>query len=216
MLGNHAWSFALDEGILTFKLPHELLQLSVQAVGTESTDHRTWLWSWANAASGISPKVLGCAQQVRAHGQGHAIPELIDAEQPLSAFVNGPVLASLAVGLCRAAFYFDVAYAGGVLYVLCKDPRYKRSVTKPLQRIHKVFPLLLRALPVANARAAYQSYLRFYRLHVQVDGNTLIATLPHLMAANTETAQPLPLPNDHTQLVAHFTLQDQLADLQLR
>jgi len=235
MLGKARWSFALEQGTLAFSQPHEMLQLSVQLLGTESQDSNTWLWAWANQESGIPTKSLEAVQQLRSIGQTQQVPELMQSELALTEEINGGRLAAIATGICRAACYFRVAYPGGVLYMLIKDAQYKRSVRHPLQRIAKLFPAFAkeRDALLLNQRTAYLSYLSFYRLSVSMDRaideegpSTITAILP---ARITDAADPssiaanaqdrftaIPMINaDSSQLIAQFDAAHQLVALQL-
>lgn len=197
MLGKSGWSFSLDEGILAFRLPHETLQLSVQLLGSESTAAQTWLWSWANTDSVIPAPLLAAADQLRSLGQTDQIPEFTTEVLSLSPDVNGSRIAAIATGVARAACYFRVAYPGGVLYMLIKDARYKRSVRHPLQRIARIFPLFAPEIRVKKQREAYLHYLTFYRLVIRQEENRIFACSAPLSAEPTavpaESFDPLQL-----------------------
>ena len=218
------WSFSLDEGVLALQLPHEKLQLNVQILGTESAEDRTWLWAWANADSGIKPYLLKSAEQLRHIGHEAGIPELHTPSLPLSAQINAGTLMAIASGVCRAGCAFAVAYPGGVLSMLIKDARYKRSIMHPLSRIARVFPMLLQGQPVSNHRAAYINYLKFYRLKIEEQGNQVTAvmgfrpraasTVPASGLLDLMTPAPVLLePHINQKLVAEFDPQNRLAAL---
>ncbi len=175
MLGKAGWAFSLDEGTLAFRLPHETLQLAVQVLGTESTAEHTWLWAWGNTESVIPTHLLSSTEQLRAIGQTEPVPEFNVAQVPLGTGIDGSRIAAIATGVCRAACYFRVAYPNGILYMLIKDARYKRSVRHPLQRIARVFPLFAREIAISQQHEAYLHYLSFYRLVVQQDGHCIYA-----------------------------------------
>ena len=168
MLGKARWSFALDEGVLAFRLPHqEPLQLNVQLLGTESADDHSWMWAWNNTTSAIHLRLLKAAQDLRAFGEREDVPELCTPLLTLSSTINGGRIAAVACGVARAACFFRVAYPGGVLFMLIKDARYKRSVLHPLKRIAQVFPRFVAQHAVVDQRFAFISYLKFYRLKVE-------------------------------------------------
>ena len=218
------WSFSLDEGVLALQLPHEVLQLTVQILGTESAVDRTWLWAWANAGSGIQPYLLKSAEQLRHLGIEAGIVELHTPDLPVSAHVNVVTLNAIASGVCRAGCSFTVPYPGGVLSMLIKDTRYKRSIMHPLPRIARVFPLLLQQQPVSNHREAYINYLKFYRLKIEEQGGQVTAVMgfrPRAASAvpangvlDMMTSAPVLLePYTNQKLVAEFDAHDQLLTL---
>ncbi|GIV85730.1 MAG: hypothetical protein KatS3mg052_2737 [Candidatus Roseilinea sp.] len=206
MLGKCGWAFDLNSGILAFRRPHEDdLQLNVQVLGTESEDSQTWLWGWANPSS-IPAALLKLANELKAFGAVAGVPELVTPELPITSAVNPQRIALIACGVQRAACFFRAPYPRGALYLLIKDPRYKRSVTRPIPRIVRIFPAFLSRYPVHHPRAALLSYLQFYRLDVREEGQRIIAT--------TKAAPRSPLgAGAPQQLIAEFDEQDRLIAL---
>lgn len=207
MLGKSSWAFDLNSGVLAFRRPHEEdLQLNVQVLGTESEDSHTWLWGWANPSS-IPDALLKSANELKAFGATANVPELFTPELPITPEVNPQRIAMIACGVQRAGCFFRAPYPRGALYLLIKDPRYKRSVTRPIPRILRVFPMFLSDHHVANPRAALLSYLQFYRLDVREEGRRIIATMK--AAARSLLGAEAP-----QQLVAEFDEQDRLIALE--
>ncbi|MFC1464829.1 MAG: DUF6882 domain-containing protein [Candidatus Brachytrichaceae bacterium NZ_4S206] len=206
MLGKSSWAFDLNSGVLAFRRPHEEdLQLNVQVLGTESEDSHTWLWGWANP-SGIPDALLKSANELKAFGATAGVPELVTPELPITPEMNPLRIAMIGCGVQRAGCFFRAPYPRGALYLLIKDPRYKRSVTRPIPRILRVFPMFLSDHRVANPRAALLSYLQFYHLDVREEGRRIIATMK--AAARSLLGAEAP-----QQLVAEFDEQDRLIAL---
>ncbi|MCS6847728.1 MAG: hypothetical protein RMN52_08445 [Anaerolineae bacterium] len=206
MLGKRGWAFDLNSGVLAFRRPHEEnLQLNAQVLGTESADSQTWLWGWANP-SGIPDALLKSANELKAFGAAAGAPELITPELPITPEVNPQRIAMIGCGVQRAGCFFRAPYPRGALYLLIKDPRYKRSVTRPIPRILRVFPMFLSDYHVANQRAALLSYLQFYRLDVRDEGR-------HIVAATKATPRTLLGAEAPQQLVAEFDERDRLIAL---
>ncbi len=204
--GRAGWAFDLNSGVLAFRRPHEPdLQLSVQVLGTESADSDTWLWGWANP-SGVPEVLLKSANELRAFGTTAGVTELITPELPITPQVNPQRIAMVACGIQRAGCFFRASYPRGALYLLIKDPRYKRPVTRPIPRILRAFPMFLSDHSVSSQRAALLSYLRFYRLDVREEGRRLIARSNTTPRSALEAGAP-------EQLVAEFDEDDQLIAL---
>ena len=177
MLGKTGWGFDLNTGVLAFRRPHEPpLQLNVQVLGTESQDTHTWLWAWANE-SAIPPSLVTAALQLKQLGEAEGIAELSTPELPITPLVNPARLALVACGILRGGASFTAPYPNGAAHLLIKDPKYKRSVTRPVQRIVKAFPMFLSKHFVADQRAAFLHYLKFYRLDVLEEGNRVTASM---------------------------------------
>ncbi len=202
--GKAGWAFDLNSGVLAFRRPHEdPLQLSVQVLGTESEETKTWLWSWANN-SAVPPTLMASALQLKQLGESQGIEEFASPELPITPEVNPARISLVASGILRASAWFRAPYPRGAAWLLIKDPKYKRSVTKPIQRIAKAFPLFLSKHFVSDQRAAFLHYLKFYRLDVVEQGNDIIASAKAVAGA---------LALGQQQLVAEFDTRNRLVSL---
>lgn len=117
LLGKHTWSMDLDEGTVALG-DHTF---PVQVLGTAAEADETWLWGWANTASGIPEPALGSARQMQRLGEQHGIPELTEALVPLTK-MDPNALALVATGVSGAAFFYRAAYEGGAAYLLIPTP----------------------------------------------------------------------------------------------
>lgn len=206
MYGKTGWGFDLNTGVLAFRRPHEApLQLAVEVLGTESEDTNTWLWSWANA--GVPPTLTASAMQLKQLGEAQGIPEFTKAELDITPAVNPQRIGLVAAGVLRANCFFHAPYPRGALYLLIKDSKYKRSVTRPVRRVVRAFPLFLSRHFVSDQRAAFLNYMQFYRLNVIEEGNRVLAA----------GAAPRSIHGEGTpeQLVAEFDDANRLMSLQM-
>jgi hypothetical protein len=206
MYGKTGWGFDLNTGVLAFRRPHEApLQLAVEVLGTESEDTNSWLWSWAN--HGVPPTLTVSALQLKQLGETQGILEFSNAEQDIAPKVNPQRIGLVAVGVLRASCFFRAPYPRGAMYLLIKDPKYKRSVTRPVRRVVRAFPMFLSRHFVADQRAAFMNYLQFYRLSVTEAGNRVIAA----------GVTPRSIHGEGTpeQLVAEFDDANRLISLQM-
>jgi hypothetical protein len=149
LIGEADWHLDMAAGLLSFGDRH---RWHVQLLGTEANESQTWLWAWANEASGIPTQLLGSALTLRMLGEAQGIPELAEAEVPLNE-VNGHVLAMIGSGVCRADAYYRCPYEGGAAFASCaktlahasgvlstrSDPRDDRSLSRSVtdRRAHE-------------------------------------------------------------------------------
>jgi hypothetical protein len=192
MLGKLGWGLDLSTGVIAFRRPHDVpLQLNFQVLGTESEAHKSWLWGWANTTQGFKPELLMTALELKVQGDKLGVPEFNTAEIPLSVAVNGARISAVASGLCRAGCFVRATYPGGALFLLIRDPRFKRPVSQPIQRMLRAFPMFLSDNTIANQREAWLSYCQFYKLAVEDMGARVIAR----SAAEARTQTGLVLEN---------------------
>src|SRR4051812_1203791 len=77
LIGESEWQLRLRTGQITFGGKHTF---PVQVLGSEATQSRTWLWAWANTASGIAEPLLLAARQMRTFGAQNNVKEFTDSE----------------------------------------------------------------------------------------------------------------------------------------
>ncbi|MEO8606305.1 MAG: DUF6882 domain-containing protein [Chloroflexota bacterium] len=173
LIGGSDWQFDMGTQSLTFGTK---IRFKIQVIGTESTHSRTWLWSWANEASGIPTPMLRASDSLRTYGQRSGIREFTQASFGLSDQANGHILSMIASGLCNGDAYYRGPYDGGALFMLIRDDRYPHQTINPANRVSTLFPQLIATMPVSNQRQAFLHYLEFYLAKVSVDDNILTGT----------------------------------------
>jgi len=167
LLGKHRWVFDMDEGKIIF---NDSLSFSAQILGTESEVSNTWLWGWANEASGIPQELLEAVLEVKELGNREQIPEFTAAQLPLNEEINGHNLAIITSGIYQANAYYRGPYEGGAVFLLIKDVDFPtREVEEPTIRVAFGFPETIAAVSIANQRQAFIHYLKFYNLNILTD-----------------------------------------------
>jgi hypothetical protein len=170
LVGDRSWRFNMHQGLLSFG---DDLQWQIQILGTESEGSQTWLWAWANEASGIPSNLLQAAQAIRELGERNGIQELIDAEVPLSQ-ADGHSLAAIATGVLDSHAYYRGPYEGGAVFLLITDSSFRRASENPPLRIASNFCQVISSYPIASHREAFQAYLRYYALPSRADGSEIV------------------------------------------
>ena len=170
LVSHSNWHFNMASGLLSFGGEYDW---RVQILGTEADNSQTWLWAWANEASGIPISLLGSALTLRMLGEANGIPELAESEVPLGE-VNGHILAMIASGVCRADAYYRCPYEGGAAFLLIKDENFPRCTEHPLARIASVFPQAISSLDISDHRLAFLGYLEYYGLVFEEEGNRIV------------------------------------------
>jgi hypothetical protein len=114
------WDYDLDAGTLVFsEAGTPKIVAEVQAVGTTSTNSKTWLWSWANES--MTPTVTNRMTQVRQFGVENAISELTEATLPDDEYLGWGVTAVTVALLGGKGAYRCPSDRGGYLYFMYTD-----------------------------------------------------------------------------------------------
>jgi hypothetical protein len=170
LIGGSDWQFDMGTQSLTFGAK---IRFKIQVIGTESTHSHTWLWAWANEASGIPAPMLRVSEAIRAFGQKNGVREFTQPSFGLSDQANGHILSMIASGLCNGDAYYRGPYDGGALFMLIRDDRYPHQTINPANRVSTLFPQLIATMPVSNHRQAFLHYLEFYLAKISESGMTI-------------------------------------------
>lgn len=129
------WTFDMALGVIEFQTANDRWVVPCQVLGTESDAGQSWLWGWANPASGIPGPLLDSARALQRLGTANAIPELTDPSSRL-ADVDGHLLATIASAThTNCCGYYRTPYDGGALYVLLFSDDLAEKTTTPLVRL---------------------------------------------------------------------------------
>lgn len=132
-LGKHNWNINLDTGLVDFDYGRVY---PIQIIGTVSEISGTWLWGWANEASGIPTQLLTCVEQLRTLGTQARIQELIQPQLDLHQ-VDGHALTMVPCGVCQADAYYRGPYEGGaVFFVIQQSPLQTREPASPIELVN--------------------------------------------------------------------------------
>lgn len=168
--GEHDWGFNMTDGQLTFD---GSVSYRIQILGTEDHVGRTWLWAWANKASGIPDELLRAANDLRSFGDAHEIRELAEAKAPLDD-LEGHTVGLVAAGFAKGKAYYRCPYKNGALFVLITDDKLQFSVPNRLVRALTIIPQAISALEIRDHRTAISAYLRQQGVEVTQDGGNLV------------------------------------------
>ena len=158
LIGDLPWSYNLSTGTLSFG---DRFHWHAEVLGTESEETGTWLWAWANEASGFPEQQQGASLKLNALGEVHGIAEFTEAMVPL-AHADGHAFASIAVGEGLGKAYYRGPYEGGAAFLLITDEKLQFQVDDPLRRIMTIFPQAISAMELPDHREALRGYLEHY------------------------------------------------------
>lgn len=173
-IGDWDWSVSLQDGEMTFTDPTsgEQVSTSIQILGTESELSDTWLWGWANEASGIPLPLLTIGRALGQVGSDRGVPEFSAPSLSREA-VDGHTLACVASAAHPVAGYYRAPYDGGALYVLLTGPELVEPPPfSALVRLTTGWPRVLSVMAdrISEPRAALKAYVK--HLGLQVDEET--------------------------------------------
>lgn len=152
-IGSLDWNVDMTAGTATFGSD---LTFPIQMLGSVSHQSQTWLWAWANDKAQMSAHILNQANQLKAHGIRHDIPEL--KEGMISAANNeGHIIASIASGMFNNRFYYAGNYGAGTAFFTIDEK--EEDLSAHSETVLTVFPQLIMSFDL-NHRAALGYYLK--------------------------------------------------------
>jgi hypothetical protein len=179
VLGNPAWSTNLNEKRfdLTKDDGEVVTCTDMQLLGSAAPGPRSWLWAWANP-TGYRDDVLIAANEARAFGERHGIPELANAEVPFAALPDSPAepaqVASLMMEATKAVTGRFTGYQGPVgggtrAGFLLDHPTFRLPAPEG-PRVSRVLQQGLAELRFHDQRRGVDSYARRRGLTVGHEG----------------------------------------------
>lgn len=136
LVGESTWELDMVARTLGFGSGQSWM---AEIVGTESEASKTFLWSWANSASGIPAHMLTHAEQIRALGEKHGIPEFSEPQFAVRDGLDGMLLAYGISGNSRSVgALYRGPYDGGAALLLIVDPRFPRLEAPTTARVMRV------------------------------------------------------------------------------
>jgi hypothetical protein len=111
LLGERSWAVDIGAGTATF----DDLKYGIQLLGTEAESDNSWLWAWANEASGLPDLVLSGSRRLRAFGAERGLGMLAERTFSLGK-LSGHQVAMVCSTLLGNVPYYRGPYDGGALY----------------------------------------------------------------------------------------------------
>ena len=174
LVGKLDWGFAMDSGLLSFSGKHHF---AAQVLGTESEGAQTWLWAWANTASGIPAPLLKAALKLKEIGGQRGLVSFAAPELPLS-MADGFVYAMIASGLFGQHGYYRGTYDGGGIYLLITDPRFPAGPAQDATGAMTTITKAIASLPIPDHQRAIAGYFRWLGWPCTSSGNRMRAVAP--------------------------------------
>lgn len=170
IIGDASWEVDMGAAVIAFGVR----AFHMQVLGTEAEGDQSWLWGWANAASGIPEPLLKSANELRAFGEAEAIDVLTERSFPL-ARKSGHELALFASGVNGSSAYYRAPYSGGALYVLITNPGVPPVEETPDERVPTILAQMLQMFDLDHGIAT-RSFLRDAGFAIEERDNVIQAT----------------------------------------
>lgn len=167
-IGTANWNVDMGKGEICFG---DSLCFPIQVLGTISHAAQTWLWSWANTRSGLSPQVTKLALELKAYGEKHGIPLLSNDSFDFTS-EELHLMGLIASGMSGASAYYIADYGQGAMLVTVNSEQIDRHRSNSHLKIMTVFPQVILQYEM-NHRQALEYYLSDKGYAVSHSGDTL-------------------------------------------
>lgn len=171
VIGNNNWAVDMTQGLIKFG---DALVFPLQVLGTFSHASQTWLWGWANTASGIPEGLLQQARLLKQLGEAHGIPKLRDSQFEAQS-TDLHIIGCVASGMFNNSAYYLADYGQGLMLAAVPDVGLEVDRSLDHHRILTVFPQLITHFEL-NHKAALQHYLEAKGYAVTQTGTGIRAT----------------------------------------
>ena len=172
-IGRRPWQLDLAVGTVTFG---DLGDFPIQILGTESNKDLSWLWAWANTASGFPPALLERVNALKQRGIDEDIPELTAPGGPLTGG-EGHTFSILASGLTERVAYYRGPYDGGAVYMLVEGLPDSVFAVPDAPRAIQVINHVVSNYKIAH-RPMLESLFEHYGWHLSPGETSLTVSSP--------------------------------------
>jgi hypothetical protein len=188
VLGEHNWSFGMATGTLTFvsEKQEPLASCPVQILGSKSEYSNTWLWAWANEASGIPTALLRWAETIKRQARAESRPLFLSGEEILLRRERFDAeLAIICTGALGLFTYYACSYEGGCMFTAIERCPEAERMPRDILLVSKIIETGICALDFDHKRAML-AYLgrpqrtENDRFHWMVGSQELIVTFDGL------------------------------------
>ncbi len=148
LIGASAWQLDMATGDISFGD----IRLPIQIIGSLAFAENSWMWAWANTASGMPEALLVQSHRLRELGEARGITELT---QPNFAATPGIEhrIGMLAAGEFGASSYYSANYGKGTLVVTIDSDQIAKVDPDAVPRVATIFPQLISAIELDHRNA---------------------------------------------------------------
>ena len=171
MVGKMNWNVDVGKGEITFGND---LVFPMQIIGTFSHSSETWLWSWANAQSGLPEKVIAHAKELKEYGKTHKIAFLKEKEFEIERD-DLHYVGLVALGLSESNGYYLGNYGAGTMCLTISSKEISKAFPNDHVSILTTFPQLISQFEL-NHKEAFLNYLDQKKYKVEKNSNVIIGT----------------------------------------
>lgn len=181
-IAEHGFQFDMARGVVAFTGPRPF-EAPMHILGSAAPGPRSFLWSWANEASGIPPALTAVASQLREFGATHGVPEFSQPELPFAEGTDGVVTWSrLAIAATKAkgsvrTFVPAPAPGGTVVLVLVDSPEFALPAPDAARTMRVITETLAATALSTHSNAVYW-YATERGIPVDWNGGSPVLTLP--------------------------------------
>lgn len=159
-----SWNIDVPSGLLMFTSAtgQEVARLPIQLVGTQSDATQTWLWAWANEASGLPDAVTVAARKLRDTAAQSGSPNTAmftnAGEVPLTSEEFGREMGMICAGVVGGFGVYRCPYAGGALWTVIESFPQAQALPPDAMRTMKTITMAISNYDVDH-KAAARAYL---------------------------------------------------------
>lgn len=171
VIGDNNWEVDMTQEVITFG---QELTFPIQVLGTFSYSSQSWLWAWANTASGLSEHIIQQSLQLKKYGEKNAI-ELFKNDTFDLSIDKLHLIGIVASGMFNSSSYYVADYGQGAMVVTIKSETIDKQRTQEPYKVLTTFPQLISQFEL-NHKNAFKSYLIMKGYKLIEDENSVIAT----------------------------------------
>lgn len=178
--GKQEWNFDTKQGHLTFG---RKTTFQAEILGSYSADSGTWLWGWANDASGLPESVTRISRGMRKFGSEKGLEPFTTPQFPVTQQMNHETLGLLVIGLARMPCFYNATHEhGSVLLVVTTPEANPLPAVSNINFINHVSSVISQ-VPITSHRDAVIGFCAALKWQGEDRGGSVIIRNPAEQAA---------------------------------
>ncbi|HEX3132617.1 MAG TPA: hypothetical protein VHX44_03430, partial [Planctomycetota bacterium] len=117
--GTQEWNFDTKQGRLTFG---RKTAFQAEILGSYSAGSGTWLWAWANDASGLPEPLTRISRGMRKFGGDKGLEPFTTPEFPVTQQMHAETFGLLVIGLARMPCFYNAKHQHGSVLLVVTTP----------------------------------------------------------------------------------------------
>ncbi len=175
VIGDRGWEMDIPTGVLSFG---DDLRFRAEVLGSFSAGTETWLWAWANTASGLPPAAVQQSLAVKAVGEASGEEVITSPKLPVDEFMAFSIALAVAGRMDDIRAVYRGPHDGGAVFLVITDDAFPALPAPTTARFLRIITQAMDSGLLQDSKRAILGWLELRGFSLDDQGATVVATAP--------------------------------------